>query len=575
LSFTFMILGAAMSLKLKIGRQSSADGDPPQSTATAATAPSPSPSIAGAGGPKLKLNFSQPPTPVAEQPASAAVAITGAQKKPTKRKAANGSAGGKKRGAIDDISPAPKKPASARKPSLMLKMHMGSQPGLEKGNLTNANSRKIRLGGPRKPSQQIKKLSISTANVKRPVPPRPLGVGYDSEDSEREEDPAIQQGLILRMQPGEDADRLRTAIAEGKIGVKEAGGMDVSLKFVTADQRRVVVRVQDRKYAAALVDLPCIIESMKSWDRKGWWKVADIHQMLLVLGPIHNDEEAKSIPIPREVDKNTMQYPHGITPPMHYVRKRRFRKRANYKQMENVEEEVERLLREDDEWEKNNPGAIISMKEYTRADWEHEQQYGSEPDPQYDTDMDADGDVIDTTEAYGEQDYFDQEDEDVDTAGLEGDLALAFAEDVGNETGPAASNLTSDSPALIVDQVASFAAGETAMAQDSAVETPAATPIGTPGGNAQEEGSSDEDESDYDEDEDEPGVVDEDAAAQAAEMAQQLEEVADLEREIAAARAKTNTMSNQLLKKRELEKLGKLEEDLRMKRRAFGLEAED
>ncbi|KYG40443.1 hypothetical protein M433DRAFT_160420 [Acidomyces richmondensis BFW] len=569
-----------MSLKLKIGRQPNADGDPPQPAATAATAAtvSPSPSITLAGGPKLKLNFSQVPAPVVEQQAQAAIVTTGALKKPTQRKAENGSgcsAGGKKRSATEDISPVPKKPVTARKPSLMLKMHSGPQPGHERGNPTNVNSQKIRLGGPRKPSQQIKKLSISTANVKRPVPPRPLGVGYDSEDSEREEDPAIQQGLILRMQPGEDADLLRTAIAEGKIGVKEAGGLDVSLKFITSDQRRAVVRIQDRKYAAALVDLPCIIESMKSWDKKGWWKVADIHQMLLVLGPISSDEEAKSVPLPREVDKNTMQYPHGITPPMHYVRKRRFRKRANYKQMENVEEEVERLLREDDEWEKNNPVANISMKEYTRTEWEHEQQYGSEPDQQYDIDMDADGDVVDTTEVYGEQGYFDQEDEDIDTAGLEGDLALAFAEDVGNGNGPAASNLAGDSSALTGTQAASFSAVETPMAQGFAAETPAATPIGTPGGNAQEEGSSEEDESDYDEDEDELDVLDEDAAAQAAEKAQQLEEVADLEREIAAARAKTNTMSNQLLKKRELEKLSKLEEDLRMKRRAFGLETED
>jgi TATA-binding protein-associated factor Taf7 len=32
------------------------------------------------------------------------------------------------------------------------------------------------------------------------------------------------------------------------------------------------------------VDLPCIVEGMKSWDRRGWYKSADICQMLLVLG---------------------------------------------------------------------------------------------------------------------------------------------------------------------------------------------------------------------------------------------------------------------------------------------------
>merc|ERR1712070_600309 len=104
------------------------------------------------------------------------------------------------------------------------------------------------------------------------------------------------------------------------------------------------------------------------------------------------------------------------------------------------------------------------------------------------------------------------------------------------------------------------------MASDSTAPTPAAS---TPAAHQDDDDESDDDEEDY------PDVVDEDAAAKAAERQQQLEEVADLEREIAAARAKTANMTNQLLKRRELDKLGKLEEDLKMKRSAFGLDAED
>lgn len=40
-------------------------------------------------------------------------------------------------------------------------------------------------------------------------------------------------------------------------------------------------------------------------------------------------------------------WPHGITPPLHHVRKRRFRKRVNRRTIETVEQEVERLLEED------------------------------------------------------------------------------------------------------------------------------------------------------------------------------------------------------------------------------------
>jgi transcription initiation factor TFIID subunit 7 len=38
---------------------------------------------------------------------------------------------------------------------------------------------------------------------------------------------------------------------------------------------------------------------MKSWDRRGWYKSADICQMLLVLGRVNSDQEAmESLPRP-------------------------------------------------------------------------------------------------------------------------------------------------------------------------------------------------------------------------------------------------------------------------------------
>ena len=70
--------------------------------------------------------------------------------------------------------------------------------------------------------------------------------------------------------------------------------------------------------------------------------------------------------------------------------------------------------------------------------------------------------------------------------------------------------------------------------------------------------------------------MDEDAADKAREKAQQLEEVADLEREVQNQRTKLAAMTNQLLKQRTSTQLMQLEEDLRRKKMAFGLdEAED
>ncbi|TKA82604.1 hypothetical protein B0A55_01379 [Friedmanniomyces simplex] len=551
--------------------QSHQDGNTaPQSAPSRAA--SPAPSIASTGASKLKIKPPHPPTPATEQPGS----VLGAGKKqaaPRKPVAA----GSKKRGANDDLAPAAKRIASGaqpvRKPSILkIKPVTAPYPGITATTpLTAGGINKIKLGGPRKQSTARVK-ALTTHNVRREIPKRETGVGYDSEDSEREEDPAIQQGLILRMQPGEDADLLRNAIAEGRVGLKEQGGVDVSIRFVTTDLRRALVKVKGRMYAAALVDLPCIVESMKSWDKKGWWKVADVCQMLLVLGPVQSEAQIRDFPLPRDVNKETMQYAHGLTPPMHYVRKRRFRKRVSHRQLENVEEEVERLLKEDAQWQQQH--GKISHQEYSQAQWER-LQYEPEEQP-YDTDLDAEGEFVDTMSGYddGYTETPQEEEEEVDTAALEAELAGAFAEDSYVEEAPAVSDVISESPVNMADQAASFAAVERLMAEDPAAETPAQTPMAeTQEPMTQDEQSSDEDESDYDEDS--PDVVDEDAAEKAAVRAQQLEEVTDLEREIAAVRAKANNMANQLLKKRELDKLVKLEGDMKIKRSAFGLDGDE
>jgi len=541
-------------------------------TTAARTAASPAPTVASIAAPKLKIKPPQLPVAPAEQPSSSVTGINkkqAATRKPT-------AAASKKRSANDDLAPAAKRVASgaqpARKPSAILKIKpvTAPYPALSATTpLTAGGINKLKLCGPRRQSTARVK-ALTTHNVRREIPKRETGVGYDSEDSEREEDPAIQQGLILRMQPGEDADLLRTAIAEGRVGLKEQGGVDVSIRFVTADLRRALVKVKGRMYAAALVDLPCIVESMKSWDKKGWWKVADVCQMLLVLGPVQTEAQIRDFPLPREVNKETMQYSHGLTPPMHYVRKRRFRKRVSHRQLENVEEEVERLMKEDFLWEQQH--GKITHQEYSLAQWER-MQYEPEEQP-YDTEADAEGEYVDDTMGYDDGYEETPLEDEVDAAALEAQIAEEMANDHVEEA-PAGSDPITESPVNLVDPAASSTAIEQPMTEDSAAETPAQTPFAeTQEPMTQDEQSSDEDDdSDHDDDEeDSPEVVDEDAAEKAAVRAQQLEEVADLEREIVAVKAKANAMANQLLKKRELDKLGKLEGDLKMKLSAFGLE---
>ena len=142
-------------------------------------------------------------------------------------------------------------------------------------------------------------------------PPRALGVGYDSEASDCEEDPSIEEEFILRMMPGEDCEYLRNAVENKRWGPRSEGGADVRMKFLEKKGRRALITIKGRHYAASLVDLPCIIEGMKSWDRKGWWKTGDVCQMLLVLGPCKGEEDAKEYPLPeKELNTTTWQYAH-------------------------------------------------------------------------------------------------------------------------------------------------------------------------------------------------------------------------------------------------------------------------
>ena len=57
---------------------------------------------------------------------------------------------------------------------------------------------------------------------------RHIGLSYDSEASDREEDPWIEEQFILRMVPGDDCNYLRKAIEKKEIGQ----GTDVSITFL-------------------------------------------------------------------------------------------------------------------------------------------------------------------------------------------------------------------------------------------------------------------------------------------------------------------------------------------------------
>lgn len=170
-------------------------------------------------------------------------------------------------------------------------------------------------------------------------------------DSKRESDLPVEleSQFILRLPP-EPAKAVREAIRSGSSNIKDR----LSIK-IENDMRYGEVRMDHWLMNAKLVDLPTIIESMKTIDGKNFYKTADICQLLVCKeedDQTTTDEEspAKKKKDPNKVDKKFL-WPHGITPPLKNVRKRRFRKTLKKKYVEapEIEKEVKRLLRVDNE----------------------------------------------------------------------------------------------------------------------------------------------------------------------------------------------------------------------------------
>ncbi|OAP63965.1 hypothetical protein AYL99_03192 [Fonsecaea erecta] len=414
--------------------------------------------------------------------------------------------------------------------------------------------------------------------VKGKIPKRPLGVGYDSElESEfqndkgetlagREADPVIHEGFILRMQPGEDCDYLRKVIEDGTAGQVLARGAHVNLRMLDTLGRRGILQIKDHKYATTLVDLPCIIEGMKSWDKKGWIKSIDICQMLMVLGRCNNEEEARNYPLPEDVDPKTYQYAHGITAPMKWVRKRRFArtKRARVDDIEAVERRVHALLEAD--------RAALSSKYQVLDHDPRLDEHG------YSTELEEDEDA----EAEPE-DYFDI------PPGVHGSMVetpmlteTPVQEEVGQEDLDALERMFFDEDAVPSTDTAvparntlhpPEAGGDSSFAVTSTSASPSMTAAHTPISAEAVEASSDEDEDEDAGDEDEDR---DDAEKEGDENKRQaMERIEDMQNKIAEQRELLKKTTNAILKKKLARKIQDLEDDVAMMRKNAGLGGDD
>lgn len=456
----------------------------------------------------------------------------------------------------EDATPAPKKAKAGG-----IKLNLGAVASAAKTDTAEPQAPttqfpKIKIP-PTQPAQTIKFKNQAKAPARtlsnpllklhtrgRP-PPRPVGQGYDSEGEDIEADPAIESQFILSFDGIEDVhgdvEYVRKMIDERKVGYKlHEGGADIDIRFFPAnDPRRAVVHVRGRRYAAILVDLPCVVESMKSWDKKNFYKVADVSQKLLVLGLVKTDDEARTYPVPPEVDSKHWLYPHGLTPPMHWVRKRRTRHQTNVHRIEEIEAAVKALMDKDEQ--RRREGWTVT---YEFIDPGQEDEGAGE---EY-----ADADENETY-LYGVGQDGEEEIEDEDT--LAQMLQEGFEIDEAEATA-----------ALLDSGITPDTALHTAITSESGV---------TPASQDESHDTADEGIETGDEDDGEVDEEDEEERARQEARAELMEEIGDLKKEIKAFEEQAGKQTNPMLKKRAVDKAKSLTAELELKLAGLGVDGDD
>ncbi|XP_037945870.1 transcription initiation factor TFIID subunit 7 [Teleopsis dalmanni] len=204
---------------------------------------------------------------------------------------------------------------------------------------------------------------------------------FDKNKSEKPRDDGVEleNQFILRL-PEEPAKALIEALQNGNLKDRMTIKMDNDLRYgeVTFDQWHLHSKV---------VDLPTVLECLKTIDNKSFYKTADICQMMICKEEPDALDSEKESPNkakkkdPNKVDKKYL-WPHGITPPCKNIRKRRFRKTLKKKNVEapEIEKEVKHLLRIDNDAVKveyeiineelDKPALDQSSKEYNEGEEE-------------------------------------------------------------------------------------------------------------------------------------------------------------------------------------------------------------
>ncbi|VDM48562.1 unnamed protein product [Toxocara canis] len=151
--------------------------------------------------------------------------------------------------------------------------------------------------------------------------------------------------IIIRF-PEDIAEQI--GIFAGKV-VDESREERLAIRF-SPDLRNANVRFGENVMSGRIYDLPCVSEVMKTIDKKNVYKVADVSQIMICSHTADTAPRCSSSKLASETkDDKAYQWPHGLTPPMKNVRKKRFRKtiKKKYVDVPEIERELRMLLRND------------------------------------------------------------------------------------------------------------------------------------------------------------------------------------------------------------------------------------
>lgn len=156
----------------------------------------------------------------------------------------------------------------------------------------------------------------------------------------------MEDQFVVRL-PVSIRDRIHEDAKKGNV-------QKVSIKMVSG--REGILTYEGKTYTGCLTDLPCITESYKTLDNRQFVKIADISK-IFVFADDNLQEEVETASV------------SGLSPPMKYVRNRRFRKRlAKVPIVEEIERAVAQLLEKDREALRVDVQLMNKEKEETEED---------------------------------------------------------------------------------------------------------------------------------------------------------------------------------------------------------------